>query len=575
MTPVDAHPTTVLLVEDSLTQALPVRHALEMAGYRVRHETSGEAALQAARKAAPALIVSDVMMPGMSGYDFCSACKGDPLLKRIPFILLTSMDAPIDLVRGLQAAADRYLFKPADAPRLLAAVRELLAAPPPPSSPVQPPIEIVVDGQSCRIGASRERIAAMLLSAYETANQSRRELLLAREEIRKRQQELEERVQDRTRELSHANAGLQDAVRRLEGYDRRATEFIENVSHELRTPLAAMSCALTNLLKGIVGPLPDKVGAYLALCSQECERLKSTVADILDMERLDTQAIRFHPMKLPFRSWARRAADRTRGKAEQKQLTLSLSGPDAAGFVEADPLKLERVILSVIQNAVRYAPSGGHVALDVHPLRDGRWIELSVTDDGPGIPPEHLPHVMQRYYRVGELVSGTGLGLALCKEILERQGGEIELASPPPGRAHGTQALIRLPLVSPPVVLAVDDSPTIQLLLRKDLSAHGYEAVICGSAEQALAELARAAPDLLLVDAVLPGMDGVELVSSVKANRDLRHIPIVMVTGAEVDGAKRDIVEDFRIPVIAKPWAEDELIACLEDAIYGKHYLAR
>ena len=575
MTTADARPRIVLLVEDSLTQALPVRHALEEAGYRVRHEADGESALRAARERAPDLIVSDVVMPRMNGYELCSACKADPALRHVPVILLTSMDAPIDLVRGLQAQADQYLLKPAEPTRLLDSVRALLAAPPRDSADEATPLELVVDGVPCRVRASRERVASLLLSAYETATRTKHDLLLAHDEIERNRQQLEDRVGERTRELTRANEVLQEAVRRLEGYDRRATEFIENVSHELRTPLAAVSLALTNLLKGVAGPLPDKAQTYLVMCSQECDRLKSTVADILDLERLDAQALQFHRMKLPLRSWARRAVERLRPKAEQKRISLALAGSDVAGFVDADPLKLERVILSVVQNAIRYTPGGGHVALDVHAIRDGAWVELTVTDDGPGIPPEHLPNVMKRFYRIGELVSGTGLGLALCKEILEGQGGEIELTSPPPGRPGGTRALIRMPLVSPPVVLAVDDSPTIQMLLRQHLKTHGYEPLICGSAEEVLSELGRTKPDILVVDAVLPGIDGVELVSRVKADRALRHIPIVMVTGAEVDGARRDTIEDYRIPVIAKPWTESELIACLEDAIYGKHYLAR
>jgi signal transduction histidine kinase len=376
-------------------------------------------------------------------------------------------------------------------------------------------------------------------------------------------------------EFSRANEMLQAAVRKLEGYERARAEFIDNVSHELRTPLATMSYTMSNLLKGILGQLPEKLRTYLVMFEEECERLKATVVDILDMGRIDEQMLELHRVKVPFSSWAHRVSTKLRSKADAKHVTLSLAGLGIPGFADADPLKLERVMVSVTRNAIYYTPEGGHVELDVHPARDGRWIELSVTDDGVGIPPEHLPKVTQRYYRVGELVTGTGLGLTLCKELLERQGGEIELLSPPPGRNAGTQVRIRLPLASAPTVLAVDDSKTIQALLDHHLKSHGYSTVICGSAEQALEHLEKSRPDMLIVDAVLPGMDGVDLVARVKSDHDLRHLPIIMITGAEVDGARRGILEEFRIPILGKPWVEDELIACLEDAIYGKFYLQR
>ncbi len=567
---------TILLVEDSPTQALQVRHALEEAGYGVCHARNGAAALEIVRKSPPQLIISDVGMPIMGGYELCAAVKSDEALRHIPFILLTALDTPTSVIQGLQARAERYLIKSADLAQLLAAVRKLLAAAPAREEPADsPPLEIVVDGRRCRIGASREQIVRLLLSTYECAVRNNRELLLAREALRRHQDELEEKVRDRTRELSSANDVLQEATRRLEEYDRRRSEFIENVSHELRTPLASMSCAITNLLKGMLGPLPDKLQPYLVLFAQECARLKSTVANILDVSRIDGQKLVLHRMKLPFHAWVRRAAGALCTEAKAKDVALSVTDGEVLGFVDADPLKLERIMASVIKNAVHYAPPNGHVDIGVTLTRGGAWIEMTITDDGIGVPPEHLARLTERYYRVGEFVSGTGLGLALCKEILQCQGGEIELLSPPPGKARGTQAVIRMPLAAAPTVLVVDDSKPIRMLLEKHLETYGYAVLTCENAEQALNLLAESKPDLLIVDSIMPGMDGAELVARIKADHALRHLPIIMITGAEVDGDKRKILEEFRIPVLGKPWVERELIACIEDAIYGKHYLER
>jgi signal transduction histidine kinase len=394
-------------------------------------------------------------------------------------------------------------------------------------------------------------------------------------ELQQHPEATEDKVQERTRELMKANEELTSTARRLETYEHMRSEFIDNVSHELRTPLASMSVAISNLLKGILGPLPEKLQPYLVMLAQECERLKETVATILDMGRIDAQTLVLHHMKLPFHAWVRRAAGALRPPAGAKRVSLSITDGEVPGFVDADPLKVERVMVSVIKNAVHYAPHEGHVDIEVTRIRQDAWIEMRVTDDGIGVPPEHLSRLTERYYRVGEFVSGTGLGLALCKEILECMGGEIEILSPPPGRPKGTQALIRLPLAPPPAVLAVDDSRTVQMLLERHLESRGYNVTTCGSAEQALALLATFKPDLLIVDSMMPGMDGAELIARIKSDHALRYLPVIMITGAEISGSHRTILEEFRVPVLGKPWEQQELIACMEDAIYGKHYLER
>jgi signal transduction histidine kinase len=568
--------TRVLLAEDSQTQALRVRHVLEEAGCLVTHAADGTTALASARAIMPDLIISDVMMPGMDGYALCAACKDDAALRRVPFVLLTSLDTSLDMIRGLQARADRYLIKPVVPAQILAIVRDIMASPTPEAQPPeQPPTDITLDGQTYPITASREQITTLLLSTCEATVRRNHELLRVQDALRRHQETMESRVNERTLELSSANERLQEVVGKLEAYERMRSEFIENVSHELRTPLAAMSYAVNNLRRGILGPLPAKLQPYLSMIGEECDILKSTVGDILDLERIDAQTLSLNRMKLPFHAWVRRSAGELRVKAAEKNLTLSIPGPEVCGFVDADPLKLERVIVSVVKNAVHFTPEAGHVDILVRRVRDESWIEACITDNGIGVAPEHLPRLTDRYYRVGEQITGTGLGLALCKEILERMGGEIELLSPPPGKAKGTQVLIRLPLVSAPSILAVDDSKTVQLLLEQQLKASGYAVLCCGSAEQALERIASTTPDMLIVDSILPGMDGAELVARVKTDRALRHMPILMITGGEIDGARRKTLEEFRVPVLGKPWLKEELIARIEDTIYGKHYLER
>ncbi|MCE9615819.1 MAG: response regulator [Lentisphaerae bacterium] len=565
----------ILLAEDSPTQAAAVYRILEDAGFHVRVATDGACALDVARATTPDLVISDVVMPELGGLGLCAALKSDPALQRVPVILLTSRDETLDVIQGLQSRADRYLIKPPDPEQLIDATRALLQAPPAAESTPPDPCDVSVHGEVYHITASRSQIVALLLSTYESAQRINRDLRRAQENLRHQQEDLERNVRTRTTELEHANAVLGAAVAKLEAHDRARAQFIDNVSHELRTPLASMSYAITNLLRGVVCAIPESLRTYLLMFQADCERMKATVADILDLRRIDAQALVLNRMRIRLVSLVQRTAHKFAAEAADKNLTLTVEGRSIPGFVDADPLKLERILTNLLQNAIQFTPAKGHVQITVAPARDHHWIEIRVTDDGIGIAPEHLPHLTERYFRVGEFVAGTGLGLSLCKEILEQLGGELDLKSPPPDRDQGTQALVRLPLAPAPILLAVDDSKTVRLLIEHQLSAHGYQCQLAESAERAMAILRTATPDALIVDAVLPGIDGVQLIIQIKADHRLRHIPMVVITGAEVDRARREILEEFRIPVIGKPWREDELVECLEDAVFGKHYLQR
>lgn len=570
------HAPLILLAEDSPTQATAVSHVLGEAGYRVSVAATGASALALARAQPPALILSDIVMPEMGGLDLCAAIKSDPALRRVPVILLTSLDEPLDVFRGLQARAELYLIKPPDPVELREAVRSLLeSAGTPDADDDLPGFEFPVHGNPCVIHASRRRLAAWLLATYQSACRTNRELQHSQEALRRHELELAQKVHARTQELERVNAGLSAAVRQLEDHEQAHLQFIDNVSHELRTPLTSMSQSVANLLGGVVGPVSDRLHRYLVMFKEDCERMLATVTDLLDLRRVDNLKLELHCMKLPLDSVVRRTARKLADAAQAKGLALNLPPEPANGFVEADPLKIERVFQNLIRNAIQFTPEGGHVRLDVEPVRDGTWMEARVTDDGIGIAPENLPRLTERYFRVGDLICGTGLGLSFCQEVLARHGAEFEIRSPPPDASQGTQVVVRMPRAAPPTVLAVDDSKTVQLLLEHQLRAFGYDCHIAESAERATAMLQDSRPDVLIVDSVLPGIDGVELIANIKTDHHLRRIPVIVITGAEIDRPHRELLESFRIPVVGKPWRMEELRDCLEDAVFGKHYLER
>ena len=178
--------TPVLIVEDSPTQAHQLRHILEQNGFEVHHAANGRLALDAARQRRPALVISDVMMPEMDGYELCRTLKHDAILGDVPVILVTSLSDPEDVIHGLECRADHFVLKPYDARHLLGRVAFVLAnREMGRQDRSAPPVEITFHGRRHVITADRLQILNLLLSTYEAAIQRNRQLVSAQDNIRR------------------------------------------------------------------------------------------------------------------------------------------------------------------------------------------------------------------------------------------------------------------------------------------------------------------------------------------------------------------------------------------------------
>jgi two-component system cell cycle response regulator len=200
----------LLIAEDSPTQAAALQGVLEEYGYLVHVAGNGRLALESVRQRKPALIISDVVMPEMDGFDFCRALKDDPALHDIPVILLTALTDPQDIVRGLTAKADYYLTKPFDPIHLLTRIEYLLAHPVKLTGRPQS-LEAVIGGQNATVQSQPQQIMNLLLATYEQAVQQNRSLRLAQQELRDANEQLEQRVADRTLKLTAEIAERQRA----------------------------------------------------------------------------------------------------------------------------------------------------------------------------------------------------------------------------------------------------------------------------------------------------------------------------------------------------------------------------
>jgi PAS domain S-box-containing protein len=360
---------------------------------------------------------------------------------------------------------------------------------------------------------------------------------------------------------------LEEAISRLEAHDRARSQFVSNVSHELRTPLTSMIYAVANMLRGVVGPVPDPIRRYLEMLQGDAKRLLATVNDILDMRKLETSTLVLEKARVPLGPLVRRSAGSLHVQAEQKSLRFEFDVPAEPWFVDCDPAKLERVILNVVGNALKFTPEGGRVRIEAQAdPADAKWVVVTITDTGAGIPPEALAKVTLRYFTVGEQASGSGLGLAISKEIVDLHGGALRIASPPPGAEHGTAVTIRLPLSEAPRVVVVTQSDTLAERLAAPLGRDGYRVMVTADVDVALSALRAEPTSLALVDWSDGRPEGTEVVMKLKADKRLMHVPVVGVSEESMGAQARQAVRTFSIPTLRVPWKDTELMNAVAEA---------
>ncbi len=441
-----------------------------------------------------------------------------------------------------------------------------------PHSPDPPPLEhriVHKDGSTRWVRSTIVRhLENDVLSHYEGLIEDITERKQYEEALRLARDQLEVRVLERTADLAKANEELLAAIKQIKEHDDAQTRFVSNVSHELRTPLSSMSYAIENLLRGVMGPLPETMRSYLVMLKDDCHRLTHTVNDILDLSRMDNRALAMHLTAVQFADLVNRAVETLRSSAEAKQHKLTVVDGAAPCFVACDPTRMERVVLNALQNAIKFTPAGGRIEVAVACLAgEPPLASLTITDNGIGIESRHLGRIAERFYRVGEHVDGMGLGLYISKEIVTQHGGRLEILSPPPGRNRGTAVQVLLPLADPPSILVVDEDEAMRQLVVCQLTRHGYRTACAARGEDGLATMRDQRPDLVVLDVNLPDMDGAEVLYRIKADQTLRAIPVVALGGSDVDSAKRSILAGFSVPLLSKPWSEDLLVRTVENAL--------
>jgi signal transduction histidine kinase len=346
--------------------------------------------------------------------------------------------------------------------------------------------------------------------------------------------------------------------------DQQRSDFLTVAAHELRTPLTPLLMYLQTLERRAAQQQPPDLDA-LAKARRQVTRLSKLVEDLLDVSRLESRRAQLFPARVSLWELAEQTVADFRGQGKNHEFTLQRGGGDPV--VMGDRARLEQVLVNLLQNAVKYSPAGGRIEVLVE--ASATEARVAVQDPGIGIPAEEQPRLFQRFFRAANVSArnfgGLGIGLFVSREIVQQHGGRFEVESE---LGKGSTFAFRLPLAEPLAeagkrrILLVDDDPEILEATGQVLREWGYTADEARDGAAALQKARESRPDLMLVDLMMPVMDGWTLIQRLRSEKLLDGVSLVIFS------ADRDAREKGRQleadAALRKPFELEELQELVE-----------
>lgn len=401
---------------------------------------------------------------------------------------------------------------------------------------------------------------------------------------------------------------------KLKEVDQMKSHFFANISHEFRTPLTVILGQINAVTEAIKTP---KAKDKLQVAKRNSHRLLNLVNQLLDLSQLESGAMSLNITRsdiLPFLKYLLYSFE---SMADEKNISLHWKCEEKQIVVDLEPDKLEKIIVNLLSNAIKFTPEGGKVSLQLSvnsgqskdkKLTTDNSVAITVSDTGSGIPREQLPHIFGRFYQVhpGESSqqTGTGIGLALVKELVELHKGSISVASQPgegsvftiilpleqehlqtdtisedehqpkfsdkieqkqnvrnssgPPEIENPDSEFQIPNSEFPDILLVEDNADIRNYIRENLEAH-YQVKEAADGEEGLKRAQKIIPDLIISDIMMPRMDGYEFSRQIRADEKTSHIPIIMLTAKASQSDKISGLEIGVDDYLIKPFDAEEL----------------
>lgn len=532
---------TILHIDDKEANRYVIRRVLEREGYHVLEAATGEIGLMLTKAESPDLVILDVKLPRMNGFEVCQCIKTDPSLRYTPVLHLSSFYNRVeDKAHGLQEGADAYLVSPIEPIELVATVRALL-----------------------RVKRAEQALA---------------------ESIRK-EQELRRDAEKLYEDARQANK-IKD-------------EFLATLSHELRTPLASILGHSELLLAGITSA--DELHNSLEVICRNAKAQSELIDDLLDISRITSGKLLVERQDVDLNQVIRAAIEVVELAASVKQIRVTTRFDVEKIIVAGDPARLQQVFWNLLSNAVKFTPKGGSTQVNVSQANG--QVEVSIQDSGMGIPEEFLPHVFERFRQQNATTTkthgGLGLGLAICKHLIELHGGVIEAQSP--GLGLGATFIVRMPAelqktspaapsplphsvedilsqvqnfrrldVMKPLsnynIVVIDDSEDTRTLTAKILERVGAHIEKFSSVQTAITYLreTKTWPNLCICDIAMPEEDGYSFIRKLrKLDINGETLPTIALTAyARLEDSLEARERGFNAH-LAKPVMPSQLVATI------------
>jgi PAS domain S-box-containing protein len=628
--PAGPHPR-VLVADDNADMRGYIQRLLAEQ-YAIEAVADGAEALTAARREAPDIILSDVMMPRLDGFGLLRELRADPRLASVPVILLSARAGEESRIEGMEAGADDYVVKPFSARELLARVsahlqmarlrKEAAAA----LLQSEASYRALAEGMPFIVWQTNAAGALEYTNSYcfdytgLTADEIREEgwmsavhpddspsvfaqwgqafetgVPLDLEFRLRRAADGEYRwfravgspvLDSEGRTLRWVGAGIEVHDRRLaeeslRDADRRKDEFIATLAHELRNPLAPLRNGLQ-----IMRMSREPTESTWSMMDRQLEQLVRLVDDLLDVSRISRGKIELRRERTTLSRIIQQSVETSRPVIDASGHSLTLELPHREIFVHADVTRMAQVFSNLLNNAAKYTEHGGKIRLKVE--ASGLDARISVKDTGIGIPAHMLPHVFDMFTQVDRNLSraqgGLGIGLSIVKRLVEMHGGTVEAHSA--GDALGSEFVVRMPMVpaessakasngehEPPStrrrILVVDDNRDAATSLALLLKLMGHEVQTAHDGFEGIEKAESFRPDLILLDIGMPKLNGYETARLIRERDWGSDVALVALTGWGQEEDRRKSHEAGFNSHLVKPIEVGTLKSLLANGVGG------
>jgi len=523
--------TKLLIIDDNLNNIKVVVDALKAEGFETAIARNGTSGLKRAELLQPDLILLDILMPDINGFEVAQALKANPQTQDIPFIFMTALGSVEDKVKGFAVGGVDYVTKPIHKAELVARVVTQL-----------------------KIQAQKKQL------------------------------------RDQAEALERAKQLAETSQAQAEAANRAKSAFLANMSHEFRTPLNAI-LGYTQIFQ-LDETLTSSHKEGIGIIHRNGEYLLMLISDILDLSKIEADKMELYPSEIFLNSFLRQITELFQMRAQEKELHFSFETTSRLPTViMGDETRLRQIFINLLSNAFKFTQQG-QITLQIGYQQD--QLLLKVEDTGIGIKPEELPKIFLPFQQVGPShyqAKGTGLGLAITQQLVEMMGGQLQVESrfeqgttfwttlvlpevverviPQPQKTSQSKIIG----YQPPLqgehykILIVDDNLENRLVLKYFLEPLHFELQEASNGQEAIEQAQAWHPDVILMDIVMPVMDGIEATRQIKHSPKLQNIIIIVVSAKVFESEKQKCQEAGCLSFIMKPIHQDELLEQLQSSL--------